>query len=36
MVTIRQIDLLLLNDLFDMSGGYVLNFTNKTFSQDHR
>jgi len=29
---IRQIDMLLLDDLFDMGGGYVLNFSNKTFS----
>lgn len=33
MTTIRQIDLLLIDDLFDMHGGYVLNFNDRRFSQ---
>jgi len=32
MTHIRQIDFLLLDDLFEMSGGYVLNFSNRTFA----
>lgn len=30
---IRSIDMLLLDDLFEMGGGYVLNFSDRTFSQ---
>lgn len=32
MTHIRQIDFLLLDDLFEMGGGYVLNFSNRTFA----
>ncbi|MGM4991289.1 restriction endonuclease [Tardiphaga sp. 841_E9_N1_2] len=30
---IRPIDMLILDSLFEMSGGYVLNFSNKTFAE---
>jgi hypothetical protein len=30
---IRSIDMLLIDDLFEMGGGYVLNFSNKTFAE---
>lgn len=30
---IRSIDMRLIDDLFDMGGGYVLNFSNKTFAE---
>jgi|SRR5882757_4667278 len=33
MVNIRAIDMLFLDDLLDMGGGYVLNFSDRTFSQ---
>jgi hypothetical protein len=33
MPTIRSIDMLLLDDLFEMGGGYVLDFSNPTFSR---
>ena len=33
MVKIRAIDMLFLDDLFNMGGGYVLNFSDRTFSQ---
>jgi hypothetical protein len=33
MTNIRPIDILILDNLFDMSGGYVLNFSNRTFSE---
>lgn len=33
MPNIRSIDMLFLDDLFDMGGGYVLNFSDRTFSQ---
>ncbi|ABE31161.1 restriction endonuclease family protein [Paraburkholderia xenovorans LB400] len=33
MDTIRTIDMMLIDDLFDMGGGYVLNFTDRTFAQ---
>ena len=33
MTKLRTIDILLLDDLFEMSGGYVLNFSDKTFAQ---
>jgi hypothetical protein len=33
MSTIRSIDMLLVDDLFEMSGGYVLNFSDRTFAQ---
>jgi hypothetical protein len=32
MATIRAIDMKLIDDLFDMGGGYVLDFTDRTFS----
>lgn len=32
MPNIRAIDMMFLDDLFEMGGGYVLNFTNPTFS----
>lgn len=33
MPNIRAIDMIFLDDLFEMSGGYVLNFSNSTFSR---
>lgn len=33
MKNIRAIDMLLLDDLFEMGGGYVLNFSDRTFSK---
>jgi hypothetical protein len=33
MTKVRSIDLLLLDDLFEMHQGYVLNFSDKTMSQ---
>lgn len=33
MPNIRAIDMIFLDDLFEMSSGYVLNFSNSTFSQ---
>jgi hypothetical protein len=33
MANVRQIDFLLLDDIFDMGQGYVLNFSDKTMSQ---
>src|SRR5262245_7474520 len=33
MGNIRAIDMLLLDDLFEMHGGYVLNFSDRTFAQ---
>jgi hypothetical protein len=30
---IRPIDMLILDSLFEMGGGYVLNFSNKTFAE---
>jgi hypothetical protein len=33
MPNIRSIDMMLLDDLFDMGGGYVLNFSDRTFAQ---
>lgn len=33
MSNIRSIDMMFLNDLFDMGSGYVLNFSDRTFSQ---
>jgi hypothetical protein len=33
MSTIRAIDMLLVDDLFDMGGGYVLNFSDRSFAQ---
>jgi hypothetical protein len=30
---IRSIDMRLIDDLFEMGGGYVLNFSNKTFAE---
>jgi len=33
MSTIRSIDMLLLDDLFEMGDGYVLNFSDRTFAQ---
>jgi len=32
-VKIRAIDMRLIDDLFEMGGGYVLNFSNKTFAE---
>jgi hypothetical protein len=32
-VKIRSIDMRLIDDLFEMGGGYVLNFSNKTFAE---
>ena len=32
MPNIRSIDMLLLDDLFEMSGGYVLNFSDRTIA----
>jgi hypothetical protein len=33
MGNIRTLDVLVLDDLFEMHGGYVLNFSDRTFSQ---
>lgn len=33
MSNVRSIDMLFLDDIFDMGGGYVLNFSDRTFSQ---
>ena len=33
MTNIRSIDMLFLDDLFDMGGGYVLNFSDRTLAQ---
>jgi len=33
MANLRTIDVVFLDDVFDMSGGYVLNFSDRTFSQ---
>jgi hypothetical protein len=33
MTNIRAIDMMFLDDLFEMNGGYVLNFTDRTFAQ---
>jgi hypothetical protein len=33
MSNIRPIDMMILDDLFDMSGGYVLNFSDRTFTR---
>lgn len=33
MSNIRSIDMLFLDDVFDMGGGYVLNFSDRTFAQ---
>lgn len=33
MPNIRAIDMMFLDDLFEMGGGYVLNFSNSTFSR---
>jgi hypothetical protein len=33
MTNIRSIDMLLLDDIFEMHGGYVLNFSDRTFTQ---
>jgi Restriction endonuclease len=33
MTNIRSIDMLLLDDIFEMGGGYVLNFSDRTFAQ---
>ena len=33
MSNIRQIDMMFLNDIFEMNSGYVLNFSDKTFAQ---
>jgi hypothetical protein len=33
MTNIRAIDMLLLDDLFEMGGGDVLNFSDRTFAQ---
>ena len=33
MGNIRQIDMMFLNDIFEMNGGYVLNFSDRTFAQ---
>jgi hypothetical protein len=32
MPNLRSIDMLLVDDLFDMHGGYVLNFSDRTFA----
>lgn len=31
--TLRQVDMMLIDDLFEMGGGYVLNFSDATYSQ---
>jgi Restriction endonuclease len=33
MSNIRSIDMLLIDDIFEMTGGYVLNFSDRTFAQ---
>ncbi|MEJ1961027.1 MAG: restriction endonuclease [Gammaproteobacteria bacterium] len=33
MATIRALDMMLIDDLFEMGGGYVLNFSDRTFAQ---
>lgn len=33
MSNIRSIDMMFLDDIFDMGGGYVLNFSDRTFAQ---
>jgi hypothetical protein len=33
MSNVRSIDMLFLDDVFDMGGGYVLNFSDRTFAQ---
>ena len=33
MTNIRAVDMLFLDDLFEMGGGYVLNFSDRTFAQ---
>ncbi len=33
MGNIRSIDMMLIDDIFDMGGGYVLNFSDRTFAQ---
>jgi hypothetical protein len=33
MTNIRSIDMLLLDDIFEMHGGYVLNFSDRTFAK---
>jgi hypothetical protein len=33
MTNIRSIDMMFLDDVFDMGGGYVLNFSDRTFAQ---
>lgn len=33
MTNVRTIDMLLLDDIFDMGGGYVLDFSDRTFAQ---
>lgn len=33
MPNIRAIDMMFLDDVFEMGGGYVLNFSNPTFSR---
>jgi len=33
MSNIRPIDMMLIDDIFDMGGGYVLNFSDRTFAQ---
>jgi hypothetical protein len=33
MANIRSIDMMLFDDIFEMGGGYVLNFSDRTFAQ---
>ncbi len=33
MPNFRSIDMLIIDDLFEMESGYVLNFSNRTFAQ---
>jgi len=33
MPNIRSIDMMVLDDIFDMGSGYVLNFSDRTFAQ---
>lgn len=33
MANVRQIDFILLDDIFEMASGYVLNFSDRTMSQ---
>src|SRR6266487_1306657 len=33
MPNIRSIDMMVVDDLFEMGGGYVLNFSDRTFAQ---